>query len=253
MITVRRSAERQHDRRRRQEVWNTFSNQAEGDALAAGFGSLERLNEDRLPPGASFSRVPPQQGELLTYVREGALSYEDSLGRSGIIHAGEFQRLTLQNRIRHSETNPSRTDWAHAFQIWLRPTEPGLEPDREQKRFSAAQRRGTLCVVASPDGRRGSLRIHQDALLYSAILAPGQHVVHELAPERGVWLHVVQGRVSVGGHLLATGDGAGVIGERVLSLTASEDAEILALDVGGAHLAFAAPPEDLTDGVLQDG
>lgn len=258
MINVRRSEERHHDRRRKQEVWNTFDPQAPGDTLAVGFGMLERLNEDRLPPGAGFPRHPHQDGEMVTYVREGALAYEDSMGCSGIIHAGEFQRMTLRSSIRHSETNPSRTDWAHAFQIWLRPAEAGLEPDREQKRFSAAQRRGTLCVIASPDARRGSLRIHQDALLYSALLAPGQHLVYELAAARCAWLHLVQGRVTLGEHVLGTGDGAGVTDERVVSLTASEDSEILLLDVGmSAAGPFPRPPE-LTgsvrhpDGLLQN-
>ena len=255
MINLRRSQERHHDRRRKQEVWNTFDSQAPGDTLAAGFGTLERLDEDRLPPGAGFPRQPHQDGEMLTYVREGALAYEDSMGCSGIIHAGEFQRMTLRTSIRHSETNPSRTDWAHAFQIWLRPVETGLEPAREQKRFSAAQRRGSLCVIASPDARRGSLRIHQDALLYSSILAPGQHVVYELAPGRRVWLHLVQGKVTLGSeHLLATGDGAGVTDERVVSLTASEDSEILLLDVGPLP---GGPPElkgsvPHPDGLLQN-
>jgi redox-sensitive bicupin YhaK (pirin superfamily) len=230
---VRRAKERHHDRRAKREVWLTFYPQGRADPLAGGFGSLEMLNEDRLPPGAGVPRRPHHDAEIVTYVREGALAHEDSTGRSGVTQAGEFQCMTAGRGIRHSERNASQTDWAHVFRIWLRPSEAGREPGYERKRFSAAQRRGGLCVVASPDGRRGSLRIHQSALIYSAILQPGQHVVHELSPGRSAWVHVVQGEVTLGDDILGTGDGAGVTAERAVSLTAREETEILLFDVGG--------------------
>jgi len=232
MITLRRAKERRHDRRRKQEVWHTFYPEDRADALADGFGTLEILDEDRLPPGARVPLHLLHDAEIVTYVREGALAHEDSMGRSGVIHAGEFQRMTAGHGIRYSETNASRTDWAHVFQIWLRPSEAGLDPSHEQKRFCAAERRGALCVVASPDGRRGSLRIHQDALMYSAMLDPGQHVVHELSRGRSAWLHLVQGEVLLGDVVLTTGDGAGVTAERAVSLTAREATEILLVDLG---------------------
>jgi len=232
MIAVRRAKDRHHDHRRRQEIWHTFYPQDRADPLADGFGALESLAEDRLPPGAGLPRQPPRDAEILTYVREGALTYEDSMGGSGVIHAGEFQRMTGGRGIRHSKTNASRADWAHVFQIWLRPSEPWLEPGQEQKRFCAAERRDVLCVVASADARRGSLRLHQDVLMYSAMLEPGQHVVHELSQGRSAWLHVVQGEATLGDLVLSTGDGAGVTGERAVSLTAREETEILLLDLG---------------------
>jgi redox-sensitive bicupin YhaK (pirin superfamily) len=230
MITLRRANERQHDRRRKQEVWHTFQPDV-GDALVGGFGALEVLDEDRLPPGEGVLRHSHRDAEIVTYVREGALAQEDSMGRSGVIHAGEFQRMTAGRAIRHSETNASRTDWAHVFQIWLHPSEAGHEPSREQKRFSAAERRGGLCVVASPDARRGSLRIYQDALVYSAILDAGQHVIHELSQGRSAWLHLVRGEVTFGDAVLRTGDGAGVTAEPAVSLTAREETEILLVDL----------------------
>jgi redox-sensitive bicupin YhaK (pirin superfamily) len=232
MITLRRAKERHHDRRRKQDLWLTFYPQDRADPLADGFGPLELFNEDRLPPGAGVPRHPHHDAEIITYVREGALAHEDSMGRSGIIHAGEFQRMTAGRGIRHSETNASRTEWAHVFQIWLRHREAGLEQSHEQKRFCAAERRGVLCVVASPDGRRGSLRIHQDALIFSAMLEAGQHVVHELSQGRSVWLHLVQGEATLGEVVLTTGDGAGVTADRAVSLTAREKTEILLLDLG---------------------
>jgi redox-sensitive bicupin YhaK (pirin superfamily) len=232
MTTLRRSDQRHHDRRRKREVWLTFYPQDPSHPFANGFGTLEFLNEDRLPPGAGVPHRLAQDAEIVTYVREGALAYEDSRGRSGVIQAGEFQRMTAAGGTRHSEANASRTEWAHVFRAWLRPSKAGREPGYEQKRFSAAERRDGLCVVASPDARRGSLRIHQDALVYSGILKPGQHVVHELSQGRSAWLHVVEGEVILGDDILTTGDGAGVTGERGVSLTAREGSEVLLLDVG---------------------
>jgi quercetin 2,3-dioxygenase len=234
MITLRRSNERFHDRRRKQDLWFTFYSKDRADQLADGFGTLESFNEDRLPPGVGQPRHPHRDAEIITYVREGALAYEDSLGRSGVIQAGEFQRMTAGRGIRHSETNASRTEWAHVFEIWLQPSEPGLAPSHERRRFCAAERRGTLRVVASRDGRSGSLCVHQDASLYSAMLDPGQHVVHELLDGRRAWLHVVQGELSLGDVILSTGDGAGVTAERAVSFTAREESEILLLDLGEA-------------------
>jgi redox-sensitive bicupin YhaK (pirin superfamily) len=232
VIAVRRSADRRYDRRGKREAWLTFYPQDGADSLADGFGILEFLDEERLPPGAAVPLRPRHDGEIFTYVHEGALAYEDSMGRSGIIRAGEFQRMTAARGVRHSESNASRTDSAHVFRIWLRPKEAGREPGYEQKRFTAAERRDRLCLVASPDARRGSLRIHQDVLIHSALLEPGQHVVHEIWHGRSAWIHVVQGEVTLGDIVLATGDAAGVTGERAVSLTARETASILLLDAG---------------------
>jgi redox-sensitive bicupin YhaK (pirin superfamily) len=235
MITLRRASDRHHDRRSAHEVWLTFSSRDRADPLADGFGPLENLGEDRLPPGGSIPLHPHVDAEVVTFVREGVLAYEDSMGGTGIVHAGEFHRMTAGRGIRHSETNASRTNGAHFFQIWLRPSEAGLDPGHEQKRFSAAERRGVLCVVASPDGRSGSLRIHQDALVHSAMLLPGQHLIHALSPGRSAWLHLVQGEILLGDVVLTTGDGAGVELERAVSLTAREESELLLIDLGDQH------------------
>lgn len=232
MITLRRAKERHHDQRRNQEVWLSFYPEDLTSPLAGGFGALEVFNEDRLSPGAGVPRQRQHDSEIVTYVREGALAYEDSTGRLGVIHAGEFRRMSAESGIRHSERNASRTDGAHVFQIWLRPSRAAAGTGHEQKRFSVAQRRGGLCIVASPDAQGGSLRIQQDALVYSALLRRGQHVVHELAQGRNAWLHIVQGEAALGEFVLNTGDGAGVTAERAVSLTAREETEILLLDLG---------------------
>lgn len=231
MIILCRAQERHHDRRRGRDVWQTFRAPNQWPAPpAAGFGSLELLEEVRLPPGASMARHPPHDAEIITYVREGALVHEDSLGTSGVVHAGEFHHRTVGRRTRHSESNVSQSDWAHVFRIWLG-AEMEFEPGQEQARFSVAQRRGGLCLTASPDGRRGSLRLRHDAVLFSAVLEPGQHVVHELEPGHISWLHLVHGKVTFGDVTLELGDGAGVADERSVSLTACETTEILLLDL----------------------
>jgi quercetin 2,3-dioxygenase len=233
VITVRRSEERSHVRRRAQEGWCTYYSPSEPDWLPGGFGPLELLKEDRIPPGIRVPLHPPYDAEVVTYVVEGVLAHENSTGSSGVIRAGEFQRASTAHGIRRREWNGSRKDWAHVFQIWLRPRSTGPDGSSEPKRFCAAERRGVLCLVASPDGRDGSLRIHRDALIHSTMLFPGQHVVHELAPGRRVWLQIVSGDAALGEIILAKGDGAGIWAERAVSLTAREDSELLLIDVGG--------------------
>lgn len=232
MITLRRAEERQHDARRHQDVWLTFNPEERAGALANGFGALENLDESRLSPAGAVSRHPLHDAEIVTFVREGALAWEDSTGGSGLVQAGEFRRMTAGRGIRHSEANASRTHGAHVFQIWLQPAQAELEPSHEQKRFSVAERRGGLCIVGSPDGRRGSLTIHQDALVFSAVLDPGTHVAHELRPGRSAWLHVVQGEATLGDVVLGSGDGVGIASEIAVSLTARQETEVLLLDLG---------------------
>jgi redox-sensitive bicupin YhaK (pirin superfamily) len=243
MITVRRNSERQYDRRRKQEGWRTFDAQERSDPLADGFGTMEILNEALLAPSASVGH-PHHDAEIVTYVREGALAYEDSMGRSGVIHGGEFHHMTAGRGIRHTETNASGVDSAHVFQIWVRPSETGLASSHQQKRFSAADRRGVLCLVASPNAHRGSLRIHQDALMYSAMLDRGQHVVHELTQGRMAWLHLVHGQATLGDIILSKGDGAGIVSQRAVSFTAQEATEVLLFDLAGPPLSAPGPAAD---------
>jgi len=231
MINLRVTAERHHDQRLKREVWRTFDPVERSGHIADHFGPLEALDESRLPPRTDVPRHIGGEGEIITYVREGTVTYDDSTGHSGVIHAGEFQRMLTTQGARHSESNASRVDWAHVFQIRMRRAKPEVEPGREQKRFSAAERRGGLRVVASPDARGGSLRLGQNTWIYSALLDAGQHVVHELAPSHAAWLHVVHGEVALADFVLVTGDGAGVVAERAVSLTAREGSEILLFDV----------------------
>lgn len=232
MIAVRKAGEGQYERHGQHEEWRSFSAGGATSSLGPGsLGALVTFREGRLPPRVG-TREPRQDAEIITYVRDGTMSFEDSAGHTGLISAGEFQRMTAGRGIRYSEANASPTDWAHVFQIWLHPSEATLEPGHEQKRFAVADRRGVLCVVASPDGRNGSLRVHQDAVLYSSILERGQHVIHELVAGRAAWLHIVHGAATLGTIEMTAGDGAGISAERCVSLTANDATEVLLLDLG---------------------
>jgi quercetin 2,3-dioxygenase len=237
LIRLCRSEQRRHVRRGRQEAWLTSFLENPGDPPGGAFGPLELLTEDRLPPGARIPRDIDRDGEIVTYVFEGTLTHNDPAGGSRIVRAGEFERVSAAGRIRNRDRNRSRNDWAHVFQIRLRPHSNGkpggLKSSREQKRFSAAERRGILCVVASQDGRNGSLCIHQDALIHSALLSLGQHIVHELSHQRSAWLHVVRGEVALGDIVLSQGDGAGIGAAPAVSLTARAESELLLLDLCG--------------------
>lgn len=232
MITVRRSQERRYDGRRKCDVWHTFDPNFRADPLCDGFGSIELFEEYRLHPGAGVPSRRAHEAEIVTYVDEGALAFQDSLGRSGVIQAGEFQRLTAGRDLRHQARNASQTESARVFRLWLRPSATSRTPGCEQQRFSAAQRRDGLFLVASPDAQSGALRLQQDASVYSALLHPGHHVVHELAPGRGAWLHIVQGEVTLGDIMLTSGDAAGFTVERAVSLTATRETSLLLVSLG---------------------
>jgi redox-sensitive bicupin YhaK (pirin superfamily) len=232
MITVRRADERHLDRRHRQELWHSFNPQEPAKPHAGDFGTLENLTENRLPPGGVSVARPSREAEIVTYICKGAIAQEGSSGSSGVVHAGEFQRMAIGQGIRHKETNASRTEWAQIFRISLHPPEGESNGAREQIHVAAAQRHNVLRIVTSPDGRQGSLHTHQDALIYSSLIDPGHHLIHELLPGRNAWLHVICGEAASHDLILTQGDGVGVTNERSVSLTAHEKCEILLVDVG---------------------
>jgi quercetin 2,3-dioxygenase len=229
MITVRAAQERHHVRRRKQEVWHTF--QAGAGDVDDGFGVLRRFDEERIPPGGAISARANLDAEVMTYVREGVLTHEDSMGHCGVLQAGEFRLSTARRGVHQMASNASSRDSTQVFRIWLCKGGAELTPEPGQKRLGSADRRGMLCVVVSPDARRGSLRTNQDALICSALLDAGQHVAHELVPGRSAWLHLVRGEVTLGDVVLSTGDGAGFTAEHVVSLIAREASELLLVDV----------------------
>ncbi|HUJ59487.1 MAG TPA: pirin family protein [Kofleriaceae bacterium] len=212
---------------------HTFSFADYHDPAFMGYRALRVINEDHVAPSRGFGMHPHRDMEIVTYVLEGELAHKDSMGNGSTIRPGDVQRMSAGTGVLHSEMNPSKSQTAHLLQIWILPDKAGYPPSYEQKAFSEAERRGALRVVASPDGRDGSVTIHQDATLAAALLAPGQEVVHRLARGRHAWVQVARGKVDVGGHALAAGDGAAVDGEGegALAIRASEDAEVLVFDL----------------------
>ena len=230
MITLRKAIERYDDRRGKQQVWLTFHALARAADSPESFGGLTQLTEIRLPPGSTTRNRLQRYAELITYVLDGTLACEDSLGHTGLLQAGEFQRMTVGPDVSSQETNLSRANWTHLFKIGLGSL-LRLPPAREQKRFSAAQRRDGLCLVASATARAGSIGIREDGSVYSALLRAGQHVVHDLRTGRRAWLHVVSGQITLQDLVLTQGDGAGISAERSASFTAVVESEVLLVDV----------------------
>jgi redox-sensitive bicupin YhaK (pirin superfamily) len=231
MITIRKSEARGRFDHGWLDTAHTFSFGSYHDPRHMGFRSLRVLNEDRVRPGAGFGAHPHRNMEILTYVISGALSHEDSEGNRTTITPGILQRMTAGSGIVHSEMNRSRDEPVHFLQIWIEPSEVDLPPEYEEGDFAELLRSGALRLLASGDGRGGSLHIHQDADLYAARLPAGARLVHDLRTGRGAWLQVVDGALRVNGQALAAGDGAAAEAEERLALETGEATEIVLLDL----------------------
>jgi quercetin 2,3-dioxygenase len=232
MIMLRRSAERGHFDHGWLDTYHTFSFGDYYDPRHMGFRTLRVINEDRVKPGGGFGMHGHRDMEIVTLVLAGQLEHKDSLGTGSVIRPGDLQRMSAGTGIRHSEFNPSATESVHLLQIWITPSEPGSKPEYEQRQFPADARSGRWQLVASPDGHDGSLAIHQDARLSWATVGPGQTLGYTFAPGRHGWLQVIYGEISVGNDTLSAGDGAGLIEEAKLEITARDSAELLLFDLG---------------------
>jgi redox-sensitive bicupin YhaK (pirin superfamily) len=231
MITVRPAAERGRTALDWLDSRHSFSFGDYFDPRHMHYGSLRVLNDDRVAPGAGFPPHPHRDMEILTFPLSGALEHRDSLGNGSVIRAGDVQRMSAGRGIRHSEFNPSAAEPVHFLQVWLEPRQRGLTPGYEQRHFAAAERRDRLRLVASPDGRDGSLTLHQDATVHAALLEAGASVTHALAAGRRAWVQVARGGVTLNGRRLQAGDGAAVAEELALTLTADAEAEVLLFDM----------------------
>ena len=232
MISVRRAEDRGVAKRGWLDSRHTFSFGDYHDPDHMGFGTLRVINEDEIQPGQGFGTHGHQDMEIVTYILDGALEHRDSIGNGSVLRPGEVQRMSAGTGIEHSEFNPSPTDPVHLLQIWIVPERKGLEPGYEQKSFPDHERRGTLRLVGSRDGRHGSVTIHQDVDLYATILEDGAGVTHALRTGRKAWVQVARGAVRLNGQPLSQGDGAAVSDEGTLTLTGTPDAEVLLFDMG---------------------
>ncbi len=230
MITIRRASDRGHTRIDWLDSWHTFSFGEYYDPKHVDFRALRVINEDRVAPGGGFGTHAHRDMEIVTYVLEGALEHRDSLGNGSIIRPGEIQRMSAGTGIRHSEFNQSKTDAVHFLQIWVMPERAGLPAGYEQRTLPPDVR-GGLRLIASRDGRDGSVTIHQDAAIHAAQLAAGASAEHALASGRHAWLQVAQGAVTVNGEALQAGDGAAVSDAPSVAVRADDDAEVLLFDL----------------------
>ena len=231
MITTRPARERGHADHGWLSTWHTFSFADYYDPAFMGFRDLRVINEDFVQPGRGFGTHAHRDMEILTCVLDGALQHRDSMGNGSVIHPGDVQRLTAGSGITHSEFNPSDAQPVHLLQIWILPDTLGLAPEYEQRTFADDEKKGRLRVIASRDGRDGSVRMHQDVDLYAALLRPGEEVAAALDAERHAWVQVARGEIAVNGKHLESGDGAAVDKETRLVLRGVRPAEVLLFDL----------------------
>ena len=210
---------------------HTFSFGHYHDPAWMGFGPLRVINDDSIAPGAGFPTHSHQDMEIVTWVLAGALEHKDSLGNGGVIRPGELQRMRAGHGIAHSEYNASSSEPVHLLQIWIEPDAYGLEPGYEQIAFTPESLQGQLRLIASNDGRDGSVTIHQDAAIHAGRLATGDRVTLNVAPGRRAWLHIATGRVKVQGYPLEAGDAVAIRFESALDIEALEPSELIGFDL----------------------
>ena len=230
MIEIRKSADRGYADHGWLKSFHSFSFAGYRDPRHDSFGSLRVINEDRIEAGTGFGTHGHRDMEIISYVLEGALAHKDSMGNGSTIVPGDVQRMSAGRGVMHSEHNAGDAQ-THFLQIWIQPAEAGIAPGYEQKHFDAASKRGMLRLIASPDGRDGSVLIHQDAYLYATLLGTGQRLVHALAGGRRAYVHVVRGRATVSGKVLEAGDALKADDVAEIVLENADDAEILLFDL----------------------
>ena len=231
MINIRKSEERGHADHGWLDTHFTFSFADYYDPKHTHFRTLRVMNDDRVAGGGGFPTHPHRDMEIVTYVLDGALEHRDSMGNGSVIKPGDVQYMSAGTGVTHSEFNASKTDPVHLYQIWMFPEKQGLKPVYDQKNFSEADKRGNLRLVASPDGRDGSVKIRQENELYATVLGAGESVRHELKPERHGYVQVARGSVKLNGTQLDAGDGAAISAEKAVELAGVDNAEVLLFDL----------------------
>jgi redox-sensitive bicupin YhaK (pirin superfamily) len=230
MLAIRQAAERGHADHGWLDSNFSFSFSDYYDPAQMGFRALRVINEDYVAPSMGFGKHPHRDMEILTYVLEGAVKHEDSMGSSETLVPGELQHMSAGSGIRHSEMNPNDTETLHLLQIWLVPNKMGIPPKYEQKKFTVQQEPNKLHLLASEDARDGSFKIYSDAELLAAKLEPKNKVTHTFKHSYG-WLQVARGEISVAGGTLKAGDGLKISGERTLEISSNTGGEFLLFDL----------------------
>jgi redox-sensitive bicupin YhaK (pirin superfamily) len=231
MINIRKSNERGHANHGWLDSHFTFSFADYFDLEHVQFRTLRVMNDDRVAGGGGFPTHPHRDMEIVTYVLEGALEHKDSMGNGSVIQPGDVQYMSAGTGVRHSEFNASKTEPVHLYQIWMLPEKQGLNPAYDQKNFSEEEKRGKLRLVASPDGRDGSVKIRQNNELYATMIDSGETVKHELKKDRHAYVQVARGSIKLNGTKLDVGDGAAISAEKALELVGVKKAEVLLFDL----------------------
>ncbi len=231
MVEIRRSQDRGHAEHGWLDSYHSFSFADYHDPAHMGFGPLRVINEDRVQPGQGFGTHGHRDMEIISYVLEGALAHQDSIGNGSVIRPGDVQRMSAGTGVRHSEFNGSERDAVHFLQIWIEPGVRGADPGYEEKHFDAASKRGKLRLIASPDGADGSVTLRQDARIYAALLDGEEALEFYQEEGRRTYVHIVKGAASVNGEVLRAGDAVKLTGAATVHVDAGRDAEILLFDL----------------------
>ncbi|AOY82640.1 MAG: pirin family protein [Moorea sp. SIO1G6] len=231
VIKIRKSSERGHANYGWLDSYHTFSFANYYDPAHMGFRKLRVINQDRIKGGSGFGTHSHRDMEIISYVLEGALEHKDTLGNTTVIRPGEVQRMSAGKGIAHSEYNYSAADIAHFLQIWILPNQTRLTPSYEQKFYAPEEKQNQLRLVASQDGRDGSVSIHQDVNVYATNLDAGASVIYQANQDRHIWVQVARGQVKLDNYLLQAGDGAAISQAESVILVGQEQAEVLLFDL----------------------
>lgn len=230
-MNIRRANERGHADHGWLDSYHTFSFADYYDPKHMGFRALRVINEDRVAPAKGFGSHPHRDMEIVSYVLEGGLEHKDSIGTNGVIRPGDVQRMSAGTGVLHSEFNASPSEPVHFLQIWIAPGKRGIEPSYEQKPFPREEKQGRLRLIASPNGKDGSVTIHTDARIYAGCFREGESGKLGLESGRFAWVQVARGRVRVNGEALEAGDGAAISQEPAVEIEGVDDAEVIVFDL----------------------
>jgi redox-sensitive bicupin YhaK (pirin superfamily) len=231
MVELRKSEERGRADHGWLKSQHSFSFADYFDSKHTSFGPLRVINEDQVAPGRGFGTHGHRDMEIISYVLDGALAHKDSMGNGSSLRYGDVQRMSAGTGVLHSEFNHSPDQPLHFLQIWIVPKVKGIPPGYEEKHFDTESKRGRLRLIASSDGRDGSVLIHQDADVYASILDGADKASHSLASGRIAYLHVVRGTLTANGVQLKGGDALKLAEEDAVTLGEAAGAEVLLFDL----------------------
>lgn len=231
MLQLRRSSDRGYADHGWLQSFHSFSFAGYYDPAFMGWGNLRVINEDRVAPGTGFGTHGHRDMEIISYVLQGNLAHQDSMGNVKGIPAGDIQRMSAGSGVRHSEFNHAPNDTTHFLQIWIEPNVRGITPEYDQRTVPESLKRGRLALLASQDGFDGSIRIHADARLYAGLFDGAEEASLDLALDRKAYVHLVRGKLVVNGQTLLGGDALMVSDESSLRVEQGEAAEVLVFDL----------------------